>query len=88
VDSISFLHVSFSQVCPLFWLLLQLCRWADCWCIQVWCNNSHLPADHVVAGSFETAMRVTISCDLLQGGTNKVTKTLILSTNVYSEYYC
>jgi coatomer protein complex subunit alpha (xenin) len=24
----------------------------------VWCNNSHLPADHVVAGSFETAMRL------------------------------
>ena len=27
---------------------------------QVWCNNSHLPVDHIVAGSFETAMRVSI----------------------------
>ena len=25
---------------------------------QVWCNNSQLPVDHVLAGSFETAMRV------------------------------
>ncbi|KAL5010139.1 hypothetical protein ScPMuIL_012444 [Solemya velum] len=25
---------------------------------QVWCNNSHLPVDHVLAGSFETAMRL------------------------------
>jgi len=24
----------------------------------MWCNNSHLPADHIVAGSFETAMRL------------------------------
>lgn len=24
----------------------------------VWCNNSHLPVDHIVAGSFETAMRL------------------------------
>ena len=27
---------------------------------QVWCNNSQLPVDHVLAGSFETAMRVRI----------------------------
>ena len=26
--------------------------------IQVWCNNSQLPVDHVLAGSFETAMRL------------------------------
>ena len=26
---------------------------------QVWCNNSQLPVDHVLAGSFETAMRVS-----------------------------
>ena len=25
---------------------------------QVWCNNSQLPVDHVLAGSYETAMRV------------------------------
>ncbi|XP_076090931.1 coatomer subunit alpha-like isoform X1 [Mytilus galloprovincialis] len=25
---------------------------------QVWCNNSQLPVDHVLAGSFETAMRL------------------------------
>ncbi|XP_064607662.1 coatomer subunit alpha-like [Liolophura sinensis] len=25
---------------------------------QVWCNNSRLPVDHVLAGSFETAMRL------------------------------
>jgi len=25
---------------------------------QMWCNNSQLPVDHVLAGSFETAMRV------------------------------
>ncbi|CAI9735621.1 coatomer subunit alpha-like isoform X1 [Octopus vulgaris] len=25
---------------------------------QVWCNNSQLPADHIRAGSFETAMRL------------------------------
>lgn len=25
---------------------------------QLWCNNSQLPADHIRAGSFETAMRV------------------------------
>ncbi|NXH23106.1 COPA protein, partial [Bucco capensis] len=25
---------------------------------QVWCNNSQLPVDHILAGSFETAMRV------------------------------
>jgi coatomer protein complex subunit alpha (xenin) len=25
---------------------------------MIWCNNSHLPADHIVAGSFETAMRL------------------------------
>ena len=29
-------------------------------CMQVWCNNSHLPVDHIVAGSFETAMRVMV----------------------------
>ena len=27
---------------------------------QVWCNNSQLPVDHILAGSFETAMRVRI----------------------------
>jgi len=33
--------------------------------MQVWCNNSHLPVDHIVAGSFETAMRVIItSCNI------------------------
>ena len=26
---------------------------------QVWCNNSQLPVDHILAGSFETAMRVS-----------------------------
>ena len=26
---------------------------------QVWANNSQLPVDHVMAGSFETAMRVS-----------------------------
>ena len=26
---------------------------------QVWVNNSQLPVDHVMAGSFETAMRVS-----------------------------
>ena len=25
---------------------------------QVWCNNSSLPVDHVLAGSYETAMRL------------------------------
>ena len=25
---------------------------------QTWCNNSQLPVDHVLAGSFETATRV------------------------------
>ena len=28
---------------------------------QVWCNNSQLPVDHVLAGSFETATRVSRS---------------------------
>lgn len=35
---------------------------------QMWCNNSQLPVDHILAGSFETAMRV--SCllpDINQG---------------------
>ena len=27
---------------------------------QTWCNNSQLPADHILAGSFETAMRVCV----------------------------
>ena len=27
---------------------------------QVWCDNSQLPVDHVLAGSFETAMRVRV----------------------------
>lgn len=27
---------------------------------QTWCNNSQLPADHILAGSFETAMRVSL----------------------------
>ena len=26
---------------------------------QLWCNNSQLPVDHIRAGSFETAMRVS-----------------------------
>lgn len=26
---------------------------------QIWCNNSQLPVDHILAGSFETAMRVS-----------------------------
>nr|KAF6396473.1 COPI coat complex subunit alpha [Rousettus aegyptiacus] len=25
---------------------------------QIWCNNSQLPVDHILAGSFETAMRL------------------------------
>ena len=25
---------------------------------QVWCNNSQLPVDHVLAASYETAMRL------------------------------
>lgn len=39
--------------------------------LQVWCNNSQLPVDHILAGSFETAMRVsytwrgTYPCPLL-----------------------
>ena len=45
-------------------ILRQLARiyyWCDVrvW-LKVWCNNSHLPVDHIVAGSFETAMRVSI----------------------------
>lgn len=32
---------------------------------QVWCNNSQLPVDHVLAGSFETAMRVSYTRDPL-----------------------
>lgn len=27
---------------------------------QIWCNNSQLPVDHILAGSFETAMRVSL----------------------------
>lgn len=27
---------------------------------QMWCNNSQLPVDHILAGSFETAMRVRL----------------------------
>ena len=27
---------------------------------QVWVNNSHLPGDHVSAGSFDSAARVSI----------------------------
>ena len=29
---------------------------------QVWVNNSQLPGDHVRAGSYETAMRVSMLC--------------------------
>ena len=25
---------------------------------QIWCNNSQLPVDHILAGSFDTAFRV------------------------------
>ena len=32
---------------------------------QVWANNSHLPVDHVLSGSFETAMRVSRGVRLL-----------------------
>lgn len=34
---------------------------------QVWCNNSQLPVDHVLAGSFETAMRVCTHCSSAGG---------------------
>ena len=30
--------------------------------LQVWANKSQLPGDHVTAGSFETAMRVSQCC--------------------------
>lgn len=30
---------------------------------QMWCNNSQLPVDHILAGSFETAMRVCTQFD-------------------------
>lgn len=30
---------------------------------QMWCNNSQLPVDHILAGSFETAMRVRPQID-------------------------
>ena len=29
--------------------------------LQVWCNNSSLVHDHVAAGSFESASRVTVT---------------------------
>lgn len=32
---------------------------------QMWCNNSQLPVDHILAGSFETAMRVRNECDVI-----------------------
>ncbi len=32
---------------------------------QVWVNNSHLPVDHVVAGSFDSAARVSMDKPLL-----------------------
>ncbi len=32
---------------------------------QVWVNNSHLPVDHVVAGSFDSAARVCMDKPLL-----------------------
>ena len=28
---------------------------------QVWVNNSHLPGDHVAAGSFDSAARVSVT---------------------------
>ena len=31
---------------------------------QIWCNNSQLPVDHILAGSFETAMRVSLKVTL------------------------
>ena len=33
-----------------------------CVYLQVWANKSQLPGDHVTAGSFETAMRVSQCC--------------------------
>lgn len=30
---------------------------------QMWCNNSQLPVDHILAGSFETALRVRTQPD-------------------------
>ena len=38
---------------------------------QVWCNNSQLPVDHVLAGSFDTAFRVSdFRCLKKQGSPN------------------
>ena len=34
---------------------------------QVWVNNSHLPGDHVAAGSFDSAARVSICITILTG---------------------
>lgn len=31
---------------------------------QMWCNNSQLPVDHILAGSFETSMRVCAQRDI------------------------
>lgn len=36
--------------------------------LQVWCNNSQLPVDHILAGSFETAMRVSYTWSFGEGG--------------------
>lgn len=33
---------------------------------QVWCNNSQLPVDHILAGSFETAMRVSFPWNFME----------------------
>lgn len=37
---------------------------------QVWCNNSQLPVDHILAGSFETAMRVSFPWNVLWKNTS------------------
>lgn len=36
-----------------------LCQESVDSCFQVWCTNSQLAVDHVLAGSFESAMRVS-----------------------------
>ena len=51
-------------VCHCVHKYLAVCKFVQQWlmfivCVyQVWVNNSQLPGDHVVAGSFETAARV------------------------------
>lgn len=61
--SLSFVGVFFLGICePNLGISL---RGFQAWILfpsllfQVWCNNSQLPVDHILAGSFETAMRVS-----------------------------